>query len=100
MAYYVYFSLAHYLVLDKDPESDYLLYNYAESVISEKGDVDSKVARDWSNLFKNVVVNSYNHYKKQYGEDNNTLKKKNQIFGGYPPSVQDITTNAKKISQF
>ena len=40
MAYCVYLSLAHYLVLDEDPESDYLFRNYAESVISEKGDVD------------------------------------------------------------
>eukprot|EP00957_Ditylum_brightwellii_P187195 14257285-Ditylum_brightwellii.AAC.1 len=77
MAYCVYFSLAHYLVLDKDLESDYLFCNYAERIISEKGDVDAKVARDWSDVFISLVVNSYNYYKEQYGEDNDTLKKSN-----------------------
>ena len=77
MAYCAYFSLAHYLVLDKNPESDYLFHNYADKVISEKGDDDPKVARDWADVLTNVVVNPYNHYKEEYGRDNNTLKKSN-----------------------
>eukprot|EP00957_Ditylum_brightwellii_P211651 15366424-Ditylum_brightwellii.AAC.1 len=59
------------------PHKSEMAYWYADRVVSKKGSVDSKVARDWSDVFANVVVNPYNCYREQYGKDNNTLKKSN-----------------------
>eukprot|EP00957_Ditylum_brightwellii_P062466 4740896-Ditylum_brightwellii.AAC.1 len=52
LAFCVYFYLGHFLVVDEDPESNYLFADHADKVISLKDDIESNVSKDWKEEFK------------------------------------------------
>eukprot|EP00957_Ditylum_brightwellii_P089508 6815621-Ditylum_brightwellii.AAC.1 len=66
MAFCAYFSLAQFLVTDKNPDSSYLFRDYADRVITTKGEIESKMASNWKAEFKSVVLNNFWYYKEKY----------------------------------
>eukprot|EP00957_Ditylum_brightwellii_P060662 4605731-Ditylum_brightwellii.AAC.1 len=63
MAFCVYFLLAQFLVTDDNPDLEHLFRDYADRVITTKGDIKSKMASNWKAEFKAVVLNYFQYYK-------------------------------------
>jgi uncharacterized protein YdcH (DUF465 family) len=77
MAFCVYFSLAQFLVTDENPDSAHLFRDYADRVVTTKGDIESKMATTWKAEFKAVVLNNFQYYKDKY-DSNEHVKKLNK----------------------
>eukprot|EP00957_Ditylum_brightwellii_P182959 13935757-Ditylum_brightwellii.AAC.1 len=42
------------------------LRDYANWVITTKGDIESKIANNWKTEFKSLVLNDFHYYKEKY----------------------------------